>query len=115
LELWRGRQAFYPAGRPDLLTRFLADALKVGDRIRDGHEACSAYHMEATIGRIGCPTLVVCGTADPFSFPKLAIVASHIPGSVVRPIPGGGVAVVDEMPEVFVAAIHGFLRGEAVD
>jgi len=115
LELWRGRQAFYPAGRPDLLTRFLADALKVGDRIRDGHEACSAYHMEATIGRIRCPTLVVCGTADPFSFPKLAIVASHIPGSVVRPIPGGGVAVVDEMPEVFVAAIHGFLRGEAVD
>jgi pimeloyl-ACP methyl ester carboxylesterase len=110
LELWRGRQVFYPPGRPDLLTRFLADALKAGDRLREGHEACSAYRMEETIGRIRCPTLVVCATGDRFSFPKLETVASHIPGSVARAIPGG-VAVVDELPEAFVGAIHDFLRG----
>jgi len=113
VELWRGRQAFYPAGRTDLLARFLADALKAGEKIREGHEACSAYRMEGALDRIRCPTLVVCGTEDPFSFPKMEIVARHIAGSVARPIPGGTVAVVDQMPETFAATIHDFLRGTA--
>jgi len=113
VDLWRGRQAFYPAGRTDLLTRFLTDALKAGAKIREGHEACSAYRMEDALGRIRCPTLLVCGTEDPFSFPKMEMVARHIGGSVTRPIPGGSVAVPDEMPEAFAAAIQDFLRGAA--
>ncbi len=111
VELWRGRQAFYPADRPDLLTRFLADALRAGPKLREGHEACSAYRMEDTIGRVRCPTLVVCGVEDPFAFPKMERVARAIPGSRAVPIPGGTVAVVDQLPEVFASAIHDFLRG----
>jgi pimeloyl-ACP methyl ester carboxylesterase len=108
--LWRGRQAFYPPGRPDLLARFLADALRAGDKVVEGHRACGAYRMEERIGRVRCPTLVVCGTEDPFSFPRMEAVASRIPGSRTRPIPGGTVAVVDQLPEAFAAAIHDFLR-----
>jgi pimeloyl-ACP methyl ester carboxylesterase len=109
-ELWQQRMRFYPAGRPDLLTRFLADALAAGEKMEEGHVACSNYRMEAQIGRVRCPTLVTCGTADPFSFPKMEVVARHIPGSRTVPIPGGSVAVVDEMPEAFAAVIVDFLR-----
>jgi pimeloyl-ACP methyl ester carboxylesterase len=109
-ELWQQRQRFYPGNRPDLLHRFVADALKAGEKLKEGHEACSNYRMEERIGRIRCPTLVTCGTADPFSYPKMEIVARHIPGSRVEPIRGGSVAVVDEMPEAFAALVLRFLR-----
>ncbi len=111
VDLWQGRMRFYPPGRPDLLRRFVADALRAGDKIEEGHRACSAYRMEETIERVRCPTLVVCGTADPFSFPKMELVAAKIPRSRAVAIPGGSVAVVDQMPEAFAGAIRDFLRG----
>jgi pimeloyl-ACP methyl ester carboxylesterase len=112
-ELWQIRQRFYPEGRPDILTRFLADALRAGDKLVEGHGACSRYRMEEKVGRIRCPTLVTCGTADPFSFPKAELVARHIPGSRLAPIAGGTVAVVDEMPEAFARLVLDFLGSPA--
>ena len=109
-ELWGRRQRFYPPGRPDLLTRFVADALRAGDRAEEGHRAVSAYRMEDAVGRIHCPTLLVCGTEDPFSYPRLAVLGNAIPGSRAVPIPGGTVAMVDQMPEAFVGAVLPFLR-----
>jgi pimeloyl-ACP methyl ester carboxylesterase len=109
-ELWQGRQRFYPKERPDLLTRFLADALRAGDKVVEGHGACSRYRMEEKVARVRCPTLVTCGTEDPFAFPKAEIVARHIPGSRLAPIVGGTVAVVDQMPEAFALLVLEFLR-----
>jgi pimeloyl-ACP methyl ester carboxylesterase len=109
-ELWQIRQRFYPEGRRDILTRFVADALRAGEKLVEGHGACSRYRMEDKVGRIRCPTLVTCGTADPFSFPKAALVARHIPGSRLAPIAGGTVAVVDEMPDAFARLVLEFLR-----
>jgi pimeloyl-ACP methyl ester carboxylesterase len=111
-ELWGRRQAFYPKGRPDLLTRFVADALRAGDRAEEGHRAVGAYRMEDRVGRIRCPTLLVCGTEDPFSYPRQAALAAKIPGSRVLAVPGGTVAMVDQMPHEFVSVILPFLRGE---
>ena len=110
-QMWQRRLGFYPKGRPDLLTRFVADALKAGDDAEAGHRAVSAYRMEEKVGRIRCPTLVVCGTEDPFSYPRLQPLAAAIPGSRALPIAGGTVAMVDQMPEEFAAAILPFLRG----
>ena len=110
VELWVGRMGFYPPGRPDLLERFLTDALKAGEKLEEGHRACSAYRMEEKLGRVRCPTLVLCGAEDPFSYPRTELVAQHIPGSRTYLIPGGTVAVVDQMPAEFAAAIQGFLR-----
>jgi pimeloyl-ACP methyl ester carboxylesterase len=110
-ELWQRRMALYPAGRPDLLTRFVIDALRAGERAEEGHRAVSAYRMEQKVGGIRCPTLLVCGTEDPFSYPRLAVLAEKIPGSRAVPISGGTVAMVDQMPEEFAAAILPFLRG----
>lgn len=111
VELWGRRMSFYPKGRPDLLTRFVTDALRAGEKLEEGHRACSAYRMEEKLGRIRCPTLVVCGTEDPFSYPKMELIARHITGSLTVPIMGGTVAVADQMPEAFAAAIQDFLRG----
>src|ERR1700722_1029404 len=36
-ELWKMRQPFYPADRPDLLERFVVDALKAGPLAAEGH------------------------------------------------------------------------------
>jgi pimeloyl-ACP methyl ester carboxylesterase len=109
-ELWQGRQRFYPKERPDLLTRFVSDALRAGEKLVEGHGACSRYRMEEKVGRVRCPTLVTCGTEDPFAFPKAEIVARHIPGSRLAPIVGGTVALVDEMPEAFARLVLEFLR-----
>jgi pimeloyl-ACP methyl ester carboxylesterase len=109
-ELWQQRQRFYPKDRDDLLHRFVVDALKAGEKLKEGHEACSNYRMEERIGRVRCPTLVTCGTEDPFSHPKMTHVARAIPGSRVEAIRGGSVAVVDEMPEAFAALVLRFLR-----
>jgi pimeloyl-ACP methyl ester carboxylesterase len=109
-ELWQGRQRFYPKERPDLLTRFVSDALRAGEKLVEGHGACSRYRMEEKVGRVRCPTLVTCGTEDPFAFPKAEIVARHIPGSRFAPIVGGTVALVDEMPEAFARLVLEFLR-----
>ena len=70
----------------------------------------SSPFMEEKVGRVRCPTLVTCGTEDPFAFPKAEIVARHIPGSRLAPIVGGTVALVDEMPEAFARLVLEFLR-----
>lgn len=113
VELWRGRLPFYPKDRPDLLSRLVLDALKAGEKVEEGHLACAAYRMEDKLGKIRCPTLLVCGTDDPFSFPAMPKLAAAIPGSRAAPIPGGMVPVVDQMPDAFAAAITAFLRGHA--
>jgi pimeloyl-ACP methyl ester carboxylesterase len=109
-ELWQIRQRFYPKDRPDLLTRFVADALRAGDKIREGHGACSRYRMEEKIGRVRCPTLVTWGTQDPYAAPQGEVVARHIRGSRIAPVEGGSVAVVDEMPDAFARLVLDFLR-----
>ncbi|MCI0634194.1 MAG: alpha/beta hydrolase, partial [Actinobacteria bacterium] len=85
-ELWQIRQRLYPKERPDLLTRFLADALRAGEKLVEGHGACSRYRMEEKIGRVRCATLVTWGTEDPFASPQAELVARHIPGSRLTPI-----------------------------
>lgn len=107
--LWQRRQAFYPQNRPDLLTRFVCDALKVRERVEEGHWAVSAYRMEEKTQRIQAPTLILCGTDDPFSYPRMAPLARSIKGSIIAEIKGGMVPMVDQMPEEFARVVMEFL------
>lgn len=109
-QFWQGRQSFYPAQRPDLLTRFVLDALKAGPRMRIGHHAVDAYHMEERLPLVEAPTLVLAGDADPFSFPRMEPLAAMISGSTTAVIEGGTVAMVDQMPERFAQAVLDFLQ-----
>jgi pimeloyl-ACP methyl ester carboxylesterase len=108
-ELWQRRQPFYPKGRPDLLRRFVLDALKVWDRVEEGHRAVNSYRMEDKVPLIKAPTLVLAGTEDPFSYPRMKPLAENIKGSTMVEIKGGMVPMVDQMPETFAKVVLDFL------
>jgi len=108
-ELWQKRTPFYPKNRPDLLTRLVIDALKVGDRMEEGHQAVSRYKMEDKVPLIKAPTLVLAGTEDPFSFPRMKPLSKSIKGSETAIIEGGMVPMADQMPEEFAKAVIDFL------
>jgi pimeloyl-ACP methyl ester carboxylesterase len=108
-ELWQRRQGFYPPGRPDLLTRFVRDALVLGGDVEKGHEACGRYRMEDRIGLIHCPVLCLGASADPYAFGELEPLSSRIPGARVAVLDGGTVALMEQFPDRVAAAIATFL------
>jgi pimeloyl-ACP methyl ester carboxylesterase len=108
-ELWQKRMPFYPADRPDLLARLVADGLRVLDRVEEGHRAVNAYRMEERIGAVTAPTHVVCGELDTFSRPDMGFLVQAIAGATSELVPDTGVPAVDHRPAEFVAAIKPFL------
>ncbi len=113
LQLWRGRQPFYPADAPDLLNRFVADALRAGTMAAEGHRVVNRYRMEDRIGLVRAPTLVIAATHDPHAFLAAPRVAGSIEGAELVEIRGGTVPLPDAMPKAFSEAILGFLRRRA--
>lgn len=107
--LWQQRQAFYPQGRPELLEAFVLDALKVGQRVEQGHRAVAAYRMEERIGLVTQPALVLRATADPFAAPHAEHLRRQLSDARLAEIEGGMVPLPDQMPEAFAAAVLGFL------
>ena len=103
------RQPYYPAGRGDLLERFMIDALKAGPRAAEGHRVVDRYIMERRLPLLRCPTLVIAPTADPHAHPHAATVASVIPGSKLVEIENGMVPLPDQMPHAFAAVVDEFL------
>ncbi|MCW4459861.1 alpha/beta fold hydrolase [Microbacterium sp. MPKO10] len=81
MKLWSLRQPHYPAGRPDLLDRFMHDALVPGLDPAEGHRACDRYVMEERIGLVRCPTLVLTGGADPFAAPAVPHILDGLTGA----------------------------------
>jgi len=109
-ELWQKRMGFYPKKRPDLLIRFVINALKVGERLEEGHRAVCRYKMEDKVRLIKAPTLVLAGTDDSFSYPRMKPLSENIKGSVTSVIEGGMVPLVDQMPEEFARVVMDFLN-----
>jgi pimeloyl-ACP methyl ester carboxylesterase len=108
-ELWQRRMPFYPNDRSDILTRFVLDALKVTDRMEEGHRAVNIYKMEDRVHLIEAPTLVLAGTDDPFSYPRMKPLAENIKNSKTAEIRGGMVPMVDQMPDEFARIVLEFL------
>ncbi len=108
-ELWQRRMPFYPKDRPDLLTRFVRDALGLLDRVEEGHRAVNKYQMESKVPLIQAATLVIAGTDDPFSYPRMKPLAENIKNSRTAEIEGGMVPMVDQMPETFARVVMEFL------
>lgn len=109
-ELWQRREAFYPAGRPDLLNRFVADALRVIDRVEEGHEAVNRYRMEDRISAVRAPTLILCGEFDDYSLPDIPKLEAGLVDARRQIISGTGVAAVDHRPREFADAVLDFLK-----
>ena len=109
IELWGMRRAFYPDNRPDLLERFVVDALKAGSRAAEGHRMVDRYMMDRRLPLVRCPTLVIAPTADPHAYPHAPKVVAAIKGAKLVVIEDGAVPLPDQMPREFAAAVHGFL------
>jgi len=109
LELWNRRRSFYPADRPDLLSRLVADGLRVIDYVEEGHRAVNAYRMEDRVGLVTAPTLVVCGELDDYSMPDIARFEETLPHAGTVILKGTGVPAVDHRPDEFAAVIVDFL------
>src|SRR5215213_716595 len=106
-----GRAGFYPADRPDLLDRFVEDALRAGPNTLAGHAAVGRYRMETRVRSVTAPTFLVGAPEDPFAYPQLARMARALPNAVVREIPGGMVPLPDHLPAEFAAAVAEFVSG----
>ncbi|HWC23893.1 MAG TPA: alpha/beta hydrolase [Flexivirga sp.] len=108
--LWEKRAPYYPAGHSDLLRRLVADGVRVGPRIEEGHLAVNAYHMEDRISRVSPPTLVVCGELDEFSLPDVPRLLEALPeGTKSVTLPRVGVPTVDQDPQQFSGVVADFL------
>jgi len=110
--LWSMRAPFYPEGRPDILTRFIRDAIAPGVDPVEGHRACARYIMEDRIGLITAPTLVIGAASDPFALPEIPRLRSGLVNAAsVREvvIPDGHIPLMEEHPDEVVAAVRGFL------
>jgi pimeloyl-ACP methyl ester carboxylesterase len=109
-ELWGRRQGFYPAGRPDLLTRFVRDALVLeAGELEAGHNAVSRFRMEERITLVGCPVLCIGASADPYAFPELDRLSAQFDGAEVAVIDGGMVVLMEEWPNEVAELITRFL------
>lgn len=116
MELWGKRAPFYPPNRPDLLDRFIRDALAPGLDPVEGHRACARYRMEERISLVTAPVLMIGAASDPFAMPDLprvrqALTASPEVQTVV--IEGGMIPLMETHALVIADAIKAFL-GKAV-
>jgi pimeloyl-ACP methyl ester carboxylesterase len=107
--LWASRAGFYPVGRPELLERYVLDALRSGPSREAGHGAVHAYRMEERLPSVRAPVLLVGATGDPYAYPELERMAAMLPGARVTQIDGGMVPLPDGWPEKFAAAVIPFL------
>ena len=112
-QLWQRRQPFYPPQRPDLLAAFVRDALKLGERLEEGHRAVAQYRMEERIGLVRQPVLVIRAGADPFASPYAQALCAQLPQAVLHDIPQGMVPLPDQLPAEFAAAVLAFLGAPA--
>lgn len=103
-ELWRRRGAFYRNGQEASLTRCIADAIAVLDRVEEGHEAVNEYRMEDRLGLIRSPVRIVCGAEDAHSMPDQSRLAELL-DAPFNAIEGAGVCSPEQRPDAFADAV----------
>jgi pimeloyl-ACP methyl ester carboxylesterase len=107
--LRNSRAWFYPPDRPDLLDRYVADALRAGPLARLGHEVVGAFEMDSRIPRLTMPVLLIGADRDPFAYPQLVPWQRAVPGATVAVIRGGMVPLPDGWPEEFAQLVGDFV------
>jgi pimeloyl-ACP methyl ester carboxylesterase len=109
--LSRSRAWFYPHDRPDLLDRYVADALRAGPLARLGHTVVGAFEMDGKISRLTMPVLLIGADHDPFAYPQLERMKRALPGASAAVIRGGMVPLPDGWPGEFAQLVGVFAAG----
>ncbi len=94
-ELWARRRACYPPKRPDVLQRFVHDAIAARDPA-EGHHAVGRYHMEDTIDRVVAPALCIGASADPYAFGDLEPLAERLSDACVAVVEDATVGLLED-------------------
>jgi pimeloyl-ACP methyl ester carboxylesterase len=113
IKMWQVAKGYSPASRPEVLTKVVANNLRIGAQAEDGHHAAFKYRPQERLPLLDCPTLVMSGTRDVF-IKKLDAAKNLIRRSRAKVLEGGGVWVGFEMPEEFAAAVFEFLEHPGV-
>lgn len=111
--LWKLRQPYYPPNRPDLLDRFIRDALAPGVDPTEGHLACARYVMEDRIGLVTAPTLLIGAEDDPFALPDVERLRERLVNTRstdVVLIAGGTIPLLEQKSDEVGAAATEFLN-----
>lgn len=112
ITLWSLRSPFYPARRPDILNRFIRDALAPGVDPVEGHRACARYVMEDRIGDVVAPTLLIGAESDPFALPEIPQLREALANAVVveeAVIADGHIPLMEECPAEVAAVVRSFI------
>lgn len=110
--LWGTRYPLYPKGRPDILDRYIRDALAWGVDPAEGHAACGRYRMEERVDLVTAPLLLLSPTADPASYPHAGKLAAAFPNAQsvkLVEIEGGMIPLMEQKPAEVAAAVESFL------
>jgi pimeloyl-ACP methyl ester carboxylesterase len=114
--LWSLRRPYYPAGRPDLLDRYIRDALAPGVDPAEGHRACARYRMEDRIALVTASVLLIGASADPFAMPHVATLRERLTNARsidVAVVEGGTIPLMEQAPQEVARLIDDFLRAVA--
>ncbi|GGB18434.1 hypothetical protein GCM10011492_05360 [Flexivirga endophytica] len=112
-ELWSLRRPYYPSERPDLLDRFIRDALVPGLDPAEGHRACDRYLMDERIGLVRCPVLVLTATGDPFATPALPHILEGLTGAehvATATLEGAMIPAMEQCPDQVAAHVRRLLQ-----
>ncbi len=115
-KLWALRQPHYPAGRPDLLDRFIRDALAPGVDPAEGHLACARYVMEDRIGLVEAPVLLIGAADDPFALPDVERLRTRLTATKtieVAVVEGGTIPLMEQKAPEVAALVLEFLGGQS--
>lgn len=114
-QLWGRRQPYYPAGRPELLEAFVADALRAECPVEQGHRAVAAYEMEHRLDLIRQPLCVFHAAQDPFASRHTAHWRERFPHCGIEVFEQGAVPLPDQLPEEFARAVDAFVQRREID
>jgi pimeloyl-ACP methyl ester carboxylesterase len=108
--LRRSRAGFYPVDRPELLDRYVVDAVRAGPLARAGHHVVGSYEMDGKLARLRMPVLLIGADRDPYAFGQLERFGNALPHAQRVVIEGGMVPLPDGWPRQFAAAVADFLQ-----
>lgn len=107
--LWSGRAGFYPPGRPDLLERFISDALLTADPAA-GHRAVTEWRTEDVLPRLqSLKVVVIDNESDPHAHPHIQKWCDGLTDPILISIPNGMVPL-EYTAATFTGALRSVLK-----
>ncbi|MCB2107112.1 MAG: alpha/beta hydrolase [Rhodobacteraceae bacterium] len=109
IDWWKRRSSFVHGDTDwNLMTRYVCEPLVGLGPFWYGHHAAFLYDHAASIARVTQPTLILTNTGDQI-YEQAQLTRKMRPDFAYAEIEGGGIDIVDERPDAWVAAVGEFV------